>query len=85
MADRELMPIEWLRYLKQRTAERDDEIVRNMLQTPDYPPLPECPDCDVAPERISSQSAGLGGEGVLVDFHPCGHGFRVPESELLRG
>lgn len=22
---------------------------------------------------------------VLVDFKPCGHGFTVPESELLRG
>lgn len=89
MADREQMPIEWLHYLKERTAERENEIVQNMLQVPDYPPLPECPTCDAAPERIVSQVAEpsffVDGAPVLVDFKPCGHGFTVPESELLSG
>lgn len=85
MADRELMPIDWIHYLKQRLAERDREIELNMLQAPDYPPLPECPDCDVEPTRITHQAAELGDDGMLIDFTPCGHRFKVPASELLRG
>lgn len=85
MADRELMPIDWLHYLKQRMTEREHEIVHNLLQVPDYPPLPECPTCDEQPTRITDQAADLGEGGLLIDFAPCGHGFKVPASELLRG
>ena len=85
MADRELMPIDWLRYLKQCMVEREHEITQNMLQAPDYPPLPECPDCGVQPTRITDRAADFGDDGLLIDFAPCGHGFKVPTSELLRG
>lgn len=89
MAERTEMTADWLRYLKQRTAERETEIVVNMLQLPDYPPLPECPACEAAPEqitqRVADPSFGQDGTPILVDFRPCGHGFTVPESELLRG
>jgi hypothetical protein len=90
MTDRTEMPADWLHYLKERTAEREREIVSFVLQLPDYPPLPECPACDVAPERITSQTSDpvsfdRDEMAVLVDFKPCGHGFKVPESELLRG
>ncbi|MFF2383789.1 hypothetical protein [Streptomyces sp. NPDC058108] len=90
MADRTDMPAEWLRYLKQRTENREAEIVVNVLQLPDYPPLPECPTCDVAPEQITSRTSDpvafdRDEVAILVDFKPCGHRFRVSESELLRG
>jgi hypothetical protein len=90
MADRTEMPAEWLHYLQQRSEQRTEEIIRDLLQVPDYPPLPDCPTCGVAPERIVSRvvaepSFGVDGQAVLVDFKPCGHGFTVPESELLRG
>ncbi|MFI6854454.1 hypothetical protein [Streptomyces sp. NPDC050416] len=85
MADRELMPIDWLHHLRKRTAERDNEIVHNMLQVPDYPPLPECPTCEIEPEKITRRAADLPHDGLLVDFAPCGHRFEVPASELLRG
>lgn len=85
MADRELMPIDWLHYLQQRTEQRQREIEQGMLQAPDYPPLAECPDCDTAPTQITSRSGGVAEDCVLVDFFPCGHRFKVPASELLRG
>jgi hypothetical protein len=89
MADRTEMPVEWLRYLQQRAEQRAKEIIDGVLQVPDYPPLPDCPTCGVAPERIVSRVDEPGffvdGQSVLVDFKPCGHGFTVPESELLRG
>ncbi|MER5875416.1 hypothetical protein ABT119_05745 [Streptomyces sp. NPDC001910] len=85
MADRTVMPMEWLRYLKQRAEEREWEIVTLMLQMPDYPPLPECPTCEAAPEEIRSRTSDPGESALLVDFKPCGHRFKVPESELLSG
>jgi hypothetical protein len=83
--DRELMPIDWLHYLKQRLDEREHQIVTYMLQVPAYPPLPECPTCDEEPDRITDRAADPGDDGLLVDFAPCGHRFKVPASELLRG
>lgn len=85
MADRELMPIDWLHYLKQRTEQRQREIEQRLLQVPEYPPLPECPDCDVEPTQITSRAGELTEDCILIDFAPCGHGFKVPASELLRG
>jgi hypothetical protein len=89
MAERTEMPADWLRYLKQRTEERETEIVVNMLQLPEYPPLPECPACEAAPERITCRTADPAFDQdeapLLVDFAPCGHGFHVPEHELLCG
>ncbi|MER5715691.1 hypothetical protein [Streptomyces sp. NPDC002132] len=85
MADRELMPIDWLDFLRRRMKQREHEIEQYMLQVPEYPPLPECPDCDEEPTRITSRAGDLGEDAVLVDFTPCGHGFKIPASELLRG
>lgn len=83
------MTAEWLLYLQRRAEQRAEEIIRDVLQVPDYPPLPGCPSCGIAPERIVSRmeepSFFADGIPVLVDFKPCGHGFTVPESELLRG
>ncbi|WP_162637685.1 hypothetical protein [Streptomyces qinglanensis] len=44
-----------------------------MFQQPDYPPLPHCPTCDVAPERINGEQTLHG--TMLIDFLPCGHLF----------
>jgi hypothetical protein len=89
MAERTEMPVEWLRYLQQRSERRAEDIFAGVMQVPDYPPLPDCPTCGVAPERIVSRvedpSFFADGQPILVDFKPCGHGFAVPESELLRG
>lgn len=85
MDDRELMPIDWLRYLKQRMENREYEIDQYLLQVPEYPPLPPCPDCDEEPTQITSQAGELTEDCILVDFTPCGHRFKVPASELLRG
>ena len=89
MAERTEMPAEWLRYLQQRSEQRAEEIIRDALQVPDYPPLPDCPTCGAAPERIVSRveepSFHVDAQAVLVDFKSCGHGFIVVESELLRG
>lgn len=85
MADRELMPIDWLRYLKQRLKQREWEIHQHLLQVPEYPPLPACPDCDEEPTRIDSRAGEPAEDCVLVDFTPCGHRFKVPTSELLHG
>jgi hypothetical protein len=35
--------------------------------------------------RVDDPSFFVDGRSVLVDFKPCGHGFTVPESQLLRG
>jgi hypothetical protein len=67
--------------------EREAVIIREILQLPDYPPLPECPRCHVTPERItqSQDSPRFGSDmTVLIDFAPCGHGFRVSEAEIVR-
>ncbi|MFE9621968.1 hypothetical protein [Streptomyces sp. NPDC006527] len=89
MTERAPMTAEWLRYLKQETDRRAAEIAQKLLQVPDYPPLPECPSCQAAPERITSRAESLAfgqdATPVLVDFSPCGHGFVIPEAELLRG
>jgi hypothetical protein len=85
MADRELMPIDWLRYLQHRVSSRDAEILQYMLQVPEYPPLPECPTCDTEPTQITDRTAEAPEDGLLIDFVPCGHRFKVPASELLHG
>ncbi|MFL6096095.1 MAG: hypothetical protein ACJ71Y_11655 [Blastococcus sp.] len=89
MSERMEMPADWLRYLQQCAEQRAEEIVQNVPQAPDYPPLPDCPTCAVSPERIVSRMSEPTFEqewaAVLVDFKPCGHGFTVLESELLRG
>ncbi|KOU62020.1 hypothetical protein ADK57_25575 [Streptomyces sp. MMG1533] len=68
--------------------ERENAIVLGVLQQPDYPPLPECPACGIAPERIDTRQSELrfGRPDVptFIDFGPCGHGFQISEAEILR-
>lgn len=67
--------------LRQATREREDTIVRNVLQQPDYPPLPACPECGTVAERIDSRmevpAFGQLEDVMLVNFTPCGHRFRA--------
>lgn len=79
---------DWMACMHQAMRDREATIISGVLQQPDYPPLPECPTCLVAPDRITTRtedpSFGQDGTPVLVDFAPCGHGFRVSSEELLR-
>ena len=51
-----------------------------VLQAPDDPPRPACPECGASPERIDSMVGdfrfGVSEPAVLVNFKPCGHRFR---------
>ncbi|MFD9301390.1 hypothetical protein ACFWCB_01615 [Streptomyces sp. NPDC060048] len=48
---------------------------------PEPSPLPRCPVCDGAPERISwSQRPG---EPVVLVFAPCGHRHTSPAAPVL--
>jgi hypothetical protein len=79
---------EWLRDTRHALLERENAIIRSMLQMPDYPPLPECPRCHVAPERIDTRQSeprfGQTDVPTFIDFSPCGHGFQISEAEILR-
>jgi hypothetical protein len=60
--------------------ERNETIVREVLQVPDYPPLPACPECEQQPREVT-WTKSLGGESH-IDFS-CGHQFRVPVWDIL--
>jgi hypothetical protein len=85
--DRTPMTAQWLAYMQDAGKRREEAIIRDMLQQPDYPPLAPCPSCDVPPEeilsRIEDPEFGQFVLIVLVDFKPCGHGFRALANELL--
>ncbi|MFF8299559.1 hypothetical protein ACF07M_29925 [Streptomyces globisporus] len=65
--------------LRQALLGREREIIGHVLQQPDYPPLPSCPECGAHAEVIgSAPPAFMTNEPtVLIDFEPCGHGFRA--------
>lgn len=80
-ADRIPLPLAQLADLRQQSEAREDTIIRGMLQVPDYPPLPACPECGQHPERIDEMvepgAFGLDETGLLINFKPCGHRFRA--------
>ncbi|WP_181785358.1 hypothetical protein [Streptomyces phytophilus] len=74
----------WLDDLESRLEERRQTIYRAVLQSPDYPPLPPCPQCGATPEAILSGSDHpevFTANAVAVGFRPCGHTFRVDPEE----
>ncbi|MEU9415139.1 hypothetical protein [Streptomyces sp. NPDC048272] len=75
------MPSSWLGELEQAAQQREDEIVRLVLQQPDYPPLPACPQCDSEPAEIKQwvedPAFEVDGTYVQTGFKPCGHLFRT--------
>jgi hypothetical protein len=75
------MPSSWLGELDQAARQREDEIVRFVLQQPDYPPLPACPECDVEPTEIKQWMGDpdfdIDHNFAWVAFRPCGHVFRA--------
>lgn len=87
MTERTPMSAEWLSLLQLDGEMRELVIVDGMRQRPDYPPLSPCPTCDSVSERIVSRMEDPTFEqydtGILVDFKPCGHGFRVSAEEML--
>ncbi|MCX5137563.1 hypothetical protein OOK06_36460 [Streptomyces sp. NBC_00340] len=66
---------EWAALLGFRLEERENAIVDGVLQQPDYPPLPECPECNAASTEISHTQDLLG--ALLINVQPCGHRFVV--------
>ncbi|MFE9003043.1 hypothetical protein ACFYOY_13020 [Streptomyces sp. NPDC007875] len=85
--DRIPMTAGWLADMRRAMERRGEIIIRDVLQQPDYPPLPGCPECGRVAENITSWVESpvwdRDGDGVLVDFKPCGHRFRVSHEELL--
>jgi hypothetical protein len=81
------MSVQWLADVQTAQVRRQEAIIRDVLQRPDYPPLAPCPRCDVPPEQIlmlaEDPKFGQYESAILVDFKPCGHGFRVSANELL--
>jgi hypothetical protein len=69
---------EWGALLEFQLQERQATILAGLLQQPDYPPLPACPECSAAATEIAD-SRNLNGD-VLVNIEPCGHRFRIEAS-----
>ncbi|QES45240.1 hypothetical protein DEJ49_33415 [Streptomyces venezuelae] len=70
----------WLDDLEARLEERRQAIYRAGLQSPAYPPFPECPECRMTPEAIvqdRESPEAFPADGVLVMFRPCRHVFGV--------
>ncbi|MFE9432347.1 hypothetical protein ACFYNA_15315 [Streptomyces sp. NPDC006640] len=59
---------------------RERTIIELMLQQPDYPPLPPCPECSAEVERMDSMleppQFGVYDSVLLINMKPCGHRFR---------
>ncbi|TXS35187.1 hypothetical protein EAO77_37565 [Streptomyces sp. t39] len=59
-----------MRAIRDALRDREQRIVDEMLQAPDYPPLPPCPHCGAASQNI-------GHHKDLMWFQPCGHRFTI--------
>lgn len=60
---------------------REDSIIEQVLQQPDYPPLPPCPECGGETEQMDTMAEtskfGIDEDAWLINVKPCGHRFRV--------
>jgi hypothetical protein len=80
-----------LAQLRRASQERENRIFASMLQVPDYPPLPACPECGGSPTCIESMMVepsafGVDEFAILINFTPCGHRFRaVPDLDGAEG
>lgn len=72
--------------LQEAMRGREHTIIRGVLQQPDYPPLPACPECGAAAQRIDSMveppAFSQREDALLINFKPCGHRFRALTDEL---
>ncbi|WP_037805106.1 hypothetical protein [Streptomyces sp. NRRL F-5135] len=64
-----------------RTLERRErDIIDRVLQQPDYPPLPACPECNAVVEQMDSMveppQFEVDERAILINVKPCGHRFR---------
>lgn len=79
--DRLPLTLDQLADLRRQGQAREAAIIQGILQVPDYPPLPACPECGQHPERIDGMvevaAFGVDETGLLVNFKPCGHRFRA--------
>lgn len=67
--------------MRKSLRKREAAIIEQVLQQPDYPPLPACPECGHLLEEIISGVEGPGfgvaGTTFLINVEPCGHRFRA--------
>lgn len=73
--DRIIISREWGALLEFKLQERQATILSGLLQQPDYPPLPACPECGAVTTEITD-SRDLNGD-ALINVKPCGHRFRT--------
>ncbi|MDH6610297.1 hypothetical protein M2164_005932 [Streptomyces sp. SAI-208] len=61
--------------------QRERAIIEHVLQQPDYPPLPPCPECGAAVEQMDSMveppQFAVDEQAFLINVKPCGHKFRA--------
>lgn len=56
--------------IRDALRDREQRIIHELLQVPDYPPLPACPSCGTAAQKI-------GHHEDVTWFEPCGHRFHI--------
>jgi hypothetical protein len=67
--------------LRRQFRDRDAEGLGALLLDEPVPPLPSCPTCGVAPERIDQRTEdpefGVDVTALRLRWLPCGHRFRA--------
>ncbi|MFJ7998962.1 hypothetical protein ACIQ7D_17700 [Streptomyces sp. NPDC096310] len=67
--------------MRRALAQREHEIIEQVLQQPDYPPLPPCPRCRAPVEAMDSMMEppqfAVIEQAFLINLKPCGHKFRA--------
>ncbi|MFC7817571.1 hypothetical protein ACFUTR_23355 [Streptomyces sp. NPDC057367] len=67
--------------LRRQFRERDAEGLGALLRGEPVPPLPDCPTCGAAPERVDQRvedpEFGVDETALLVRWRPCGHQLRA--------
>ncbi|MEX3099539.1 MULTISPECIES: hypothetical protein [unclassified Streptomyces] len=67
--------------MRQELARREMLIVEHVLQQPDYPPLPCCPECGAVVEQMETMDEppqfAIYEQAMLINLAPCGHRFRA--------
>jgi hypothetical protein len=75
----ELAP-EQLTRMRNALVQRERAIIEQVLQQPDYPPLPPCPECGAVVEQMDSMveppAFGVDAQALLINLNPCGHRFQ---------
>ncbi len=67
--------------IRQALRDRERAIIEHVLQQPEYPPLPPCPECGAVVEQMDSAveppKFEVDEQAFLINVKPCGHRFRA--------